>query len=212
MGFELSDAPIHPKVILTGPGNRSHERLSELPPGVSGRGCRRPGASTLHRRFRQQPWHLSKRSTNSKRKVAIPEELRGSVLGDESARVSDLSGRRGPELHHHLWDRLVEIWAGRSVIRPRLCLVSSRGEDDRGSDARQRDPEDSWAESWIGRRAENDKAPTCTSCTPIHQKAARRSKLRSVTWPYPQITAAPGPLHMRAAPLPGKPPVKLGPP
>lgn len=29
MGFELSDTPLHPKVILTGPGNRSPQWLSE---------------------------------------------------------------------------------------------------------------------------------------------------------------------------------------
>jgi aspartate 1-decarboxylase len=29
MGFELSDIPIHPRVILTGPGNRSPQPLSE---------------------------------------------------------------------------------------------------------------------------------------------------------------------------------------
>ena len=34
MGFELADQPIHPKVILAGPGNRSPQWLSEeLPPG-----------------------------------------------------------------------------------------------------------------------------------------------------------------------------------
>lgn len=41
MGFELSDTPIHPKVILTGPENRSPQGLSEAnaPPGESKGSC-----------------------------------------------------------------------------------------------------------------------------------------------------------------------------
>ncbi len=37
MGFELSDTPIHPKIILAGPGNRSPQDLTE--PTVSENGA-----------------------------------------------------------------------------------------------------------------------------------------------------------------------------